>query len=65
MAKLSELIAPSFYDAHRDIEKEYTRKDLTRSTRPSLLSQLHKFRELAQALGRDRVKNKEHGGPER
>ena len=22
MAKLSELIAPSFYDAHRDIEKE-------------------------------------------
>ena len=45
--------------------KEYTRKDLTRSTRPSLLSQLHKFRELAQALGRDRVKNKEHGGPER
>lgn len=45
--------------------KEYTRKDLTRSTRPSLLSQLHKFKELAQALGRDRVKNKEHGGPER
>ena len=45
--------------------KEYTRKDLARSTRPSLLSQLHKFKELAQALGRDRVKNKEHGGPER
>ena len=45
--------------------KEFTRKDLTRSTRPSLLSQLHKFKELAQALGRDRVKNKEHGGPER
>ena len=39
--------------------KEFTRKDLTRSTRPSLLSQLHKFKELAQALGRDRVKNTE------
>ena len=45
--------------------KEYTKKDLTRETRPSLLSQLHKFKELAQSLGRDRVKNKEHGGPER
>lgn len=45
--------------------KEYTRKDLTKSTRPSLLSQLHKFRELAQSLGKDRVKNKEHGGPQR
>nr|WP_265105007.1 DUF3801 domain-containing protein [Gemmiger formicilis] len=33
--------------------KEYTRKDLARSTRPSLLSQLAKFKELAQALGRD------------
>ena len=45
--------------------KEYTQKDLTREQRPSLLSQLHKFKELAQALGRDRVTNKEHGGPER
>ena len=45
--------------------KENTRKDLVREGRPSLLSQLHKFKELAQALGRDRVKNKEHGGPER
>ena len=45
--------------------KENTRKDLARTQRPSLLSQLHKFKELAQALGRDRVKNKEHGGPER
>lgn len=45
--------------------KEYARKDLARTQRPSLLSQLHKFKELAQALGRDRVKNKEHGGPER
>ena len=41
--------------------KEYTRKDLARSTRPSLLSQLAKFKELAQTLGRDKVKNKEHG----
>lgn len=45
--------------------KEYTQKDLAREQRPSLLAQLHKFKELAQALGRDRVKNKEHGGPER
>ena len=45
--------------------KEYTQKDFARTQRPSLLSQLHKFKELAQALGRDRVKNKEHGGPER
>ena len=39
--------------------KEYTRKDLARTQRPSLLSQLHKFKELAQALGRDRVKSME------
>lgn len=45
--------------------KEYTKNDLTKSTRPSLLSQLHKFKELAQTLGKDKVKNKEHGGPER
>ena len=45
--------------------KEYTRKDLARTQRPSLLSQLHKFKELAQTLGRAKVKNKEHGGPER
>lgn len=45
--------------------KEYTRKDLARQNRPSLLSQLRKFKELAQALGKDLVKNKEHGGPER
>ena len=45
--------------------KEYTQKDLARGARPSLLSQLNKFKELAQAIGRDRVKNKEHGGPER
>lgn len=44
--------------------KEYTQKDLARSSRPSLLAQLRKFRELAQSIGRDRVKNKEHGGPE-
>ena len=45
--------------------KEYTKKDLTRTNRPSLLSQLRKFKELAQTIGRDRVRNKEHGGPER
>ena len=41
--------------------KEYTKKDLSRESRPSMLAKLHKFKEL----GRDRVKNKEHGGPER
>ena len=45
--------------------KEYTKKDLSREQRPSMLAKLHKFKELAQALGKERVKNKEHGGPER
>ena len=45
--------------------KEYTKKDPSRESRPSMLAKLHKFKELAQALGKDRVKNKEHGGPER
>lgn len=45
--------------------KEYTKKDLSRESRPSMLAKLHKFKELAQALGKDRVKNKENGGPER
>lgn len=45
--------------------KEYTKKDLSRESRPSMLAKLHKFKELAQALGKDRIKNKEHGGPER
>ena len=45
--------------------KEYTRKDLMRGNKPSLLAQLAKFRELAKGMAQDRVKNKEHGGPER
>ena len=45
--------------------KEYTKKDLTRTKRPSLRARLRKFKELAKAQGRDRVRNKEHGGPER
>ena len=45
--------------------KEYTKKDLSRESRPSMLAKLHKFKELAQALGKNRVKNKELGGPER
>lgn len=45
--------------------KEYTKKDLSRESRPSMLAKLHKFKELAQAIGKDRVKNKEHGGQER
>ncbi len=44
--------------------KEYTRKDLAREERPSLLTQLRKFKELALALGKDLVRKKERGGPE-
>lgn len=45
--------------------KEYTKKDLSRDSRPSLRAQLRKFKELALSLERDKVRNKEHGGPER
>ena len=30
--------------------KEYTKKDLSRESRPSMLAKLHKFKELAQAI---------------
>nr|WP_316625062.1 PcfB family protein [uncultured Ruminococcus sp.] len=45
--------------------KEYTNKDLNRSKKPSLIAQLRKFNEHVKAIGKDRVRNKEHGGPER
>lgn len=45
--------------------KEYTRKNLERAEKPSLIAQLHKFTELVKSIGKDRVRNKEHGGPER
>ena len=45
--------------------KKYTQKTVKRENRPSLLSQLSKFREMARKMARDPVKNKEHGGPER
>ena len=45
--------------------QEYTNKDLNRSKKLSLVAQLRKFKELVKALGKDRVRNKEHGGPER
>lgn len=45
--------------------QEYTNKDLNRSKKPSLVAQLRKFKELVQSIGKDRVRNKEHGGPER
>lgn len=44
--------------------KEYTERPHPQDQAVAA-TQLHKFKELAQALGRDRVKNKEHGGPER
>ena len=45
--------------------QEYTNKDLRRSKKPSLVAQLRKFKELVKSIGKDRVRNKEHGGPER
>ena len=45
--------------------QEYTNKDLKRSKKPSLVAQLRKFKELVKSIGKDRVRNKEHGGPER
>ena len=44
--------------------KAFTNKNLDRDKRPSLVAQLHKFKELVQSIGTDRVRNKEHGGPE-
>lgn len=44
--------------------KEYTRLDLERTDRPSLLAQLHKFKELALSIGKEKVKTQTHGGPE-
>ena len=52
-------------DALTEAFKAYTNKDLTRRKRPSLVAQLRKFKELVKTLGKDRVRNKEHGGPER
>ena len=54
------------YQIRYHIEKEvaFTNKDLDRSKRPSLVAQLRKFKELVKTLGKDRVRNKEHGGPE-
>ena len=44
--------------------KEYTRRDIARSSKPSLLEQLRKNVEHVKNAVIDRVKNKEHGGPE-
>lgn len=44
--------------------KEYTKKNLERDDKPSLLKQLSKFKDMTKKLGRDHVKKKEHGGPE-
>ena len=52
-------------DAIEAAFKKYTQKTVKRENRPSLLSQLSKFKEIARKLARDPVKNKAHGGPER
>lgn len=43
---------------------KYTRKDMERDGKPSLLAQLRKNVELVRNAVVDRMKNKEHGGPE-
>lgn len=45
--------------------KEYTRKEMNRNNRPSLLNQLRRNVELVQHAVLDRVKNRAHGEPER
>lgn len=52
-------------DAIEAAFKKYTQKTVKRENRPSLLSQLSKFKEIARKMARDPVKNKAHGGPER
>ena len=52
-------------DAIEAAFKKYTQKPVKRENRPSLLSQLAKFKEMARKMARDPVKNKEHGVPER
>ena len=52
-------------DAIEAAFKKYTQKTVKRENRPSLFSQLSKFKEMARKMARDPVKNKEHGGPER
>ena len=56
---------PKWTDAIEAAFKKYTQKTVKRENRPSLLSQLSKFKEMARKMARDPVKNKEHGGPER
>jgi hypothetical protein len=51
-------------DAVTDAFKEYTRKELVRDNRPSLLTQLRKFKELTAKIAKEVIKSKEHGGPE-
>lgn len=43
-------------NAYREIIKSNVQFDC--------LAQLRKFKELSQPLGKDQVRNKEHGGPE-
>ena len=45
--------------------KEYTKKDLAREGRPSLVAKLRRFKDLSKSIDKGRVRNKEHGGPER
>jgi hypothetical protein len=44
--------------------KDYTRKELARDNRPSVIAQVRKLKELAAKIAREVIKNKEHGGPE-
>lgn len=45
--------------------QKYAKKELEKKEKPSLLTNLRKFKELAKTMGRDTVRNKQRGGPER
>jgi hypothetical protein len=44
--------------------KEFTKDEMRRDGRPSLLAQLAKLKERVSRITKDAIKNKEHGGPE-
>ena len=52
-------------DALDSALRAYAKRDIKRGDKPSLLSQLAKYKEKARSMARDHVKKMEHGGPER
>ena len=52
-------------DALDSALRAYAKRDIKRGEKPSLLSQLAKYKEKSRSMARDQVKKMEHGGPER